>query len=94
VGATLNVDALPAGPVLAAQPQALRRAFTAAGGDDYEICFTASASQREAIRAAAAECDTPVTRIGRIDDAAGLRWTDANGAPLSLELSSFDHFTQ
>jgi len=94
VGATLNADALPAGPVLATQPQALRRAFTAAGGDDYEICFTAPAASRDAILAAAAECDTPVTRIGRIDGAAGLRWTDASGAPLALELSSFDHFTQ
>ncbi|KQV47504.1 MULTISPECIES: thiamine-phosphate kinase [unclassified Duganella] len=94
VGATLNADALPAGPVLATQPQALRRAFTAAGGDDYEICFTAPASRRDAILAAGAECGTPVTRIGRIDDAAGLRWTDASGAPLPLELSSFDHFTQ
>lgn len=92
VGATLNADALPAGPVLAAQPQSLRRAFTAAGGDDYEICFTAPVARREAILAAAAECGTAVTRIGRIDDAAGLRWTDASGAPLALELSSFDHF--
>ncbi|WP_426339879.1 thiamine-phosphate kinase [Pseudoduganella sp. S-14] len=93
VGATLNADALPAGPVLATQPQALRRAFTAAGGDDYEICFTAPASRREAILAAAAQCGTPVTRIGRIEDAAGLRWTDASGAPLALELSGFDHFS-
>ncbi len=93
VGATLNADALPAGPVLATQPQALRRAFTAAGGDDYEICFTAPASRREAILATGAECGTPVTRIGRIDDAAGLRWTDAAGAPLAVELSSFDHFS-
>jgi len=94
VGATLNADALPAGPVLAAQPQALRRAYSAAGGDDYELCFTAAASARDAILAAGAECGTPVTRIGRIEDAAGLRWTDADGAPLVLELSSFDHFTQ
>lgn len=93
VGATLNADALPAGPVLAAQPVALRRAFTAAGGDDYEICFTATAANRDAILAAGAACGTPVTRIGRIEDAAGLRWTDAGGAPLALELSSFDHFT-
>ena len=94
VGATLNADALPAGPVLASQPVALRRAFTAAGGDDYEICFTAPAANRDAIRAAGEACGTPVTRIGRIEDAAGLRWTDAAGAPLALELSSFDHFTQ
>ncbi len=93
VGATLNADALPAGPVLASQPQAMRRAFTAAGGDDYELCFTAAATRREAILAAAADCGTAVTRIGRIDDAAGLRWTDADGAPLAMELSSFDHFS-
>lgn len=94
VGATLDADALPAGPVLVLQPPALRRAFSAAGGDDYEICFTAPAASRPAILAAAAECATPVTRIGRIDAAPGLRWTDAAGAPLALELSSFDHFTQ
>jgi len=93
VGATLNADALPAGPVLATQPQALRRAFSAAGGDDYEICFTAPAANRDAILAAADACGTRVTRIGRIDAAAGLRWTDADGAPLTLELTSFDHFT-
>ncbi|MCE3263461.1 MAG: thiL [Pseudoduganella sp.] len=94
VGATLDADALPAGPVLAGQPRALRRAFTAAGGDDYELCFTAPAAARAAILEAAAACGTPVTRIGRIDAAPGLRWTDAHGAPLALELSSFDHFTQ
>ena len=94
VGATLDADALPAGPMLAAQPPALRRAFSAAGGDDYELCFTAPAAAREAILAAGAECATAVTRIGRIEAGAGLRWTDAGGAPLALELSSFDHFTQ
>jgi len=92
-GATLNADALPAGPVLATQPLALRRAFTAAGGDDYEICFTAPAANRDAILAAAKACSTPVSRIGRIDASAGLRWTDADGAPLTLDLSSFDHFS-
>ena len=93
VGATLNADALPAGPVLASQPRALRRAFTAAGGDDYELCFTAPPASREAIAAAAADSGTPVTRIGRIDPAPGLRWTDADGAALALELASFDHFS-
>jgi thiamine-monophosphate kinase len=94
VGATLDVDALPAGPVLAGQPQGVRRAFTAGGGDDYELCFTAPAAARDAILAAGAECATPVTRVGRIDATEGLRWTDSSGAPLPLVLSSFDHFTQ
>src|SRR5450830_1870260 len=56
VGATLDVDALPAGPVLATRDTALRRAYTAAGGDDYELCFTAPAASRATIAALAVSC--------------------------------------
>ena len=93
VGATLDVDALPAGAILATQDLTLRRAYTAAGGDDYELCFTAPASARAAVLAAAGSVATPVTRVGTIDAAAGLRLVDAHGAALDLKLSSFDHFT-
>ncbi|MET0268031.1 MAG: thiamine-phosphate kinase [Duganella sp.] len=93
VGATLDVDALPPGAVLATQPAALRRAFTAAGGDDYELCFTAPAAARAAIVAAAASVATPVTRVGRITLEPGLRLVDAQGQLLDLKLASFDHFT-
>ena len=93
VGATLDVDALPAGPVLARQATALRRRYTAAGGDDYELCFTAPPSSREAIAALAASCGTPATRVGRIEAETGLRLVDAQGLPLDLQLSSFDHFS-
>jgi thiamine-monophosphate kinase len=74
VGAVLDVDALPAGPVLARQAPALRRRFTAAGGDDYELCFTAPAANRDAILAAGAHCGTAVTRVGTITAEPGLRW--------------------
>jgi thiamine-monophosphate kinase len=93
VGATLDADALPAGPVLAAQPRDLRRRFSAAGGDDYELCFTAAPSNRAAIAAAAAIANTAVTRAGTIDAQPGLRLVDADGKPLTLELAGFDHFT-
>lgn len=92
VGATLDVDALPAGPVLAQQPDSLRRRFCAAGGDDYELCFTAPAGQREAVRLAAARSGTAVTRVGAIDDNPGLRMVDRDGHPLALGLKGFDHF--
>jgi thiamine-monophosphate kinase len=92
VGATLDVDALPAGPVLARQEQPLRRRFTAAGGDDYELCFTAPPGQRDAILAAGAETGTAVTRVGRVDADAGLRLVDASGAALDLGLRGWDHF--
>ncbi|CAN7581285.1 thiamine-phosphate kinase [Pseudoduganella sp. LjRoot289] len=92
VGATLDVDALPAGPVLARCAQPWRRAYTAAGGDDYELCFTAPAARRDAVLAAGAASGTQVTRVGRIEAAAGLRLVDAQGAPLDLQLQGFDHF--
>jgi thiamine-monophosphate kinase len=92
VGALLDVDALPAGPALARQPQALRRRFTAAGGDDYELCFTAPLEHRNAILAAGAQAGTAVTRVGRIEAEPGLRLVDAGGAPLALNLRGWDHF--
>jgi thiamine-monophosphate kinase len=55
--------------------------FALAGGDDYELAFTAPVSAREAVQAAADQAETPVTRIGRIDAAPGLRLLDAAGAP-------------
>nr|WP_315261553.1 thiamine-phosphate kinase [uncultured Duganella sp.] len=93
VGATLDVDALPAGAILATRETALRRAYTAAGGDDYELCFTAPVSARAAVIAAAGSVATPVTRVGSITADGGLKLVDAGGAPLDLQLAGFDHFT-
>jgi thiamine-monophosphate kinase len=93
VGATLNVDALPRGPVLATRPQALQRQFTAAGGDDYELCFTAPAAARAAIAELSARVGTEVTRVGSMAAAPGLRWVDQDGGWLDLQLAGFDHFS-
>jgi thiamine-monophosphate kinase len=92
VGAVLDVDALPAGPALARQPRELRRRYTAAGGDDYELCFTAPAANRAAILEAGTQCGTAVTRVGRIEAEPGLRFVDGKGEPLSLHLRGWDHF--
>lgn len=92
LGATLNVDALPAGPMLERQQQDLRRRLTLAGGDDYELCFTAPDTRREDVIAAAHASATRVCRVGRIEAAPGLRLVDAAGAALDLRFSSFDHF--
>ncbi len=63
-----------------------------AGGDDYELLFTAPASARAAVLEAARTSATPVTRIGRMDSESGLRLVDANGQPMSDTFASFDHF--
>lgn len=93
VGGSLYVDELPAGPVLKTQNTKLRREFTLAGGDDYELCFTAPVAQREAVMQASKISNTPVTRVGHIDMMAGLRLLDQNNELLQLQLKSFDHFT-
>lgn len=92
VGATLDVDALPCSPLLAAQPLALRRECLLAGGDDYELMFTAAEGAAEAVRAAARSGGVGVTRIGRIDAQRGLRGVDALGRDVPIEVRGFDHF--
>ena len=66
--------------------------FVLAGGDDYELAFTAPADQRDAVAAAAQASATPVTRIGQIEVAPGLRLVDGQGQPVTRHFASFDHF--
>jgi thiamine-monophosphate kinase len=63
-----------------------------AGGDDYELAFTAAPGQRSAVEAAAADAQTAVTRIGTITAAPGLRLLDAQGQPRAGRFAGFDHF--
>jgi len=70
----------------------LLRQCTLAGGDDYELAFTAPPARREAVARAAASAATPVARIGRISAEPGLRLVDAQGRALAGRYASFDHF--
>ena len=63
-----------------------------AGGDDYELAFTAPASAQAAVLAAAAQANVRVTRIGKIDAQPGLRLLDAQGQIQPNNFGSFDHF--
>lgn len=93
VGATLDASAalalLPAG-LVPDDEEALRHVL--AGGDDYELVFTAAPQQRDRIEAAARSANTAVHRIGRIDSASGLRLRGPQGQTLHPNLRSFDHF--
>lgn len=90
VGARLDADALPRSDVLARQPLALQRECLLAGGDDYELVFTAPPGA--AVVAAAQISGTPVTRIGVIEAEPGLRVHDSAGRAVALAWASFDHF--
>ena len=92
VGATVQADALPCSADLAAQPPALRRLCGLAGGDDYELLFTAPPDRAADVARAARETGVPVTCIGRIEAEPGLRLVDTAGEPVADGFASFDHF--
>ncbi len=91
-GAVVDVDALPRSTVLAARPLALQRECVLAGGDDYELVFSAPAARRAAVAAAAAGVGLAVTRIGAIEAGTALRLVDRSGAGFVSDARSFDHF--
>ena len=70
----------------------LRIEYVLAGGDDYELLFTAPPGRHDAVLAAARAAGTPVTRIGRIEGEAGLRLVDGAGRLVDRHYGSFDHF--
>lgn len=63
-----------------------------AGGDDYELAFTAPASGRARIAALAAKTKVPLTRIGRVAKGRGVRIVGPGGAPMSLVRAGYTHF--
>lgn len=93
VGAELCFDAIPAHPVL--EPlliDPLGRNCLLAGGDDYELCFTAAQQNRDDIQILADQLALKLTRIGTITTERQLRLLDAAGQPIPMEKSGYDHF--
>ena len=79
-------------PDVLALPWPRRLDCVLAGGDDYELLFTAPVLHRERIHALASDLEVPVTRIGRITAESGLRVMDPQGQPINRRFASFDHF--
>ncbi len=92
VGATIAFEALPRSAVLAGQDLPLQQECLLAGGDDYELVFTAPPQRHQAVLDAAARAGTLVRCVGRIRAEPGLEVRDPQGAPLALRFASFDHF--
>jgi len=92
LGAEVHWPSIPVDAALANCPDAERQRLALSGGDDYELLFTARASQRHAIEALPARLGVPVTRIGTMSARAGVRVSDAAGRLLALDAQGFDHF--
>jgi thiamine-monophosphate kinase len=96
VGATVELAAIPRSPALsrflAGAERELALECVLAGGDDYELCFTAPRAAADRVAAIAASTRLPLTRIGTITEGPGLVVRDEGRVPFSALPRAFDHF--
>jgi len=96
VGAVIDTDWVQDSAAISDAMQTVsfnkRLDFALAGGDDYELLFTAPPDQADEVLAAAELAGVSVTCIGRITPVAGMQVLDLQGLPLSRRFASFDHF--
>lgn len=92
VGARLDLEAIPCLPLVsAALDLPIMQHAVLAGGDDYELCFTAPSDQNAQIQRISESLGLPLKRIGRITHGAGSHVYYQNNA-LSLTVEGYDHF--
>lgn len=93
VAALVELAAVPRPPLLECRlQQEVAQQALLAGGDDYELCFTAAPDKRSAIERIGRRLAIRVSRIGRIGPGAGLTVKSLNGQPIKLKAAGFDHF--
>src|SRR5438067_2327340 len=92
VGIEIRLAELP----LAAGIEAVARAagrdpleLAAAGGDDYELLFTAAPDRRETVESTARAAGVAVTWVGSVAAGSGVRLLGRDGRP--VELSGYEH---
>ena len=90
--AEIDVSKLPFASALMGLPIDEQLNYALAGGDDYELCFTADPSNRHAIAALADSLGMPLTLIGRMQEGQGVYCADENGRPITQQFTSFEHF--
>lgn len=101
-GAQLWWAALPRSAWVAAQGREVQRDCLLAGGDDYELLFSAPSARRDELPARAAACGVHVSRIGQLVPGSGIEVFDDEAAcaagspawPANLLPRGFDHFRE
>ncbi len=93
VAACINIDMVPCSNTLRTHlPQPLAQYCLLAGGDDYELCFTAPKARRTYLKQLSQELMIPLTIIGNISAGKGLRVKNTHGQHIMLESKGYDHF--
>ncbi len=87
---------LPKGPQYDADLRRIALECQLAGGDDYELCFTAPGTQSQAIAQIAARLELPLWCIGEITAGTVGEVTvfDPDGKPVEFASKGYDHFGQ
>ena len=95
--ATVNIDQIPSSGTLATLTETARVHCILAGGDDYELCFTAPVAARAEIEQIGTAQKILLTRIGTIEGpaaesraAGGTSSAASAGAPQDLPLPAID----
>jgi thiamine-monophosphate kinase len=91
-GAVIDVERVPlSAELLELFPPQIALAHALAGGDDYELCFTASPAHADRIEAAMEQCGTRVRRIGQL--VAGREvLCQRDGEPFTAPARGYAHF--
>jgi thiamine-monophosphate kinase len=96
VGAEVDLAALPCSEsmrrLLAGPSRVTALRCLLAGGDDYELCFTAPGRHAPELRSVAEGLGIPLACVGAIRAGRGLVVRDEAGRPLPRLPSAFDHF--
>ena len=92
VGARLYPEALAVSDALAQVPHERRLQAQLAGGDDYELVFTAPEALRPDIVAYAVRSRLSLSRIGKIVSEKNLLVCKPDGTPIPCRFAGFDHF--
>jgi thiamine-monophosphate kinase len=93
VGAELNLQSIPLSPAVREyleQGGEWDRVLT--GGDDYELCFTISPQQADALESLGKQLDCALTPVGAIVSEPGIHCRMADGSELNLARSGYEHF--
>ncbi len=91
VGAALKFDAIPKVKADDIEESLLGHCVLA-GGDDYELCFTASTAKYEEIKAIALKLQLSLTRIGSINADKRCAVCTAEGNMMNIKERGYDHF--
>jgi thiamine-monophosphate kinase len=91
VAAQLDLESLPISAALREVAGAAAWQRVLDGGEDYELCFAASAGHAAPIAAAAARAATVVTRIGVLESGGGITLKSRNSV-MQFSPLGFDHF--